>query len=41
MNTDVHEYVSKSKHLCTVYLYHLKGAGNSIVAYRHFAVFYL
>ena len=31
MNTDVHEYVSKSKRSCTVYLYWPKGAGNSIV----------
>ena len=31
MNTDVHEYVSKSKRSCTVYLYYSKGAGNSIV----------
>ena len=31
MNTDVHEYLSKSKRSCTVYLYYLKVAGNSIV----------
>ena len=31
MNADEHEYVSKSKRLCTVYMYYLKGAGNSMV----------
>ena len=31
MNTDVHEYVSKSKRSCTVYLFFAQRRGNSVV----------
>ena len=35
MNTNVHEYVSKSKRSYIAYLYWPKGAGNSIVPPLH------
>ena len=39
MNTDVHEYVSKSKRSCTVHIISPRGPG--ILLYRQYAVFHL